>query len=153
MARTPGVIRLSKNKPKETIEFVIRLQDKERQLIEGAIAAYQINKVATPIADLAAGLFSTREGVAIFLSILAATIGFVYVDQGGEIGDLFSSFMTQREQAIAEGVIGTTVAWGPFWPFSLVKWIAGMESPDWGAPFDPVATGVPASGFTGPGQG
>jgi len=40
---------MSKNKPKETIEFVIRLQDKERQLLEDALLAQNFNKVATPV--------------------------------------------------------------------------------------------------------
>ena len=30
---------MSKNKPKETIEYVIRLQDKERQMVESAIGS------------------------------------------------------------------------------------------------------------------
>ena len=40
---------MSKNKPKETIEFVIRLQDKERQLLEDALLAQNFNKVALPL--------------------------------------------------------------------------------------------------------
>ena len=40
---------MSKNKPKETIEYVIRLQDKERLLLEDALLAHNFNKVATPV--------------------------------------------------------------------------------------------------------
>jgi len=35
---------MSKNKPKETIEYVIRLQDKERQLLETYLAAYTLGR-------------------------------------------------------------------------------------------------------------
>jgi len=36
---------VSKNKPKETIEYVIRLQDKERQLLEDALFSYRIQSL------------------------------------------------------------------------------------------------------------
>jgi len=38
------VIRLSKNKPKETIEFVIRLQDKERKILDSFVTAYMMGR-------------------------------------------------------------------------------------------------------------
>jgi len=43
---------VSKNKPKETIEYVIRLQDKERQLLDDFILGKNFQNVATPIVDL-----------------------------------------------------------------------------------------------------
>jgi len=43
---------MSKNKPKETIEYVIRLQDKERQMVDEAIGAYQFNRIASPIVSI-----------------------------------------------------------------------------------------------------
>lgn len=43
---------MSKNKPKETIEYVIRLQDKERQLLDDFILSKNFQNVATPIVDL-----------------------------------------------------------------------------------------------------
>lgn len=42
---------MAKNKPKETIEYVIRLQDKERQLLEDMLLARNFNQVVTPIVD------------------------------------------------------------------------------------------------------
>lgn len=42
---------MAKNKPKETIEYVIRLQDKERQLLEDMLIARNFNQVASPIVD------------------------------------------------------------------------------------------------------
>jgi len=43
---------MSKNKPKETIEYVIRLQDKERQLFDDAIGAYRFNRISSPIVSI-----------------------------------------------------------------------------------------------------
>ena len=36
---------MSKNKPKETIEYVIRLQDKERQLLDDLLMSYRIQSL------------------------------------------------------------------------------------------------------------
>jgi hypothetical protein len=35
---------VSKNKPKETVEYVIRLQDKERKLLEDLVTAYNLEQ-------------------------------------------------------------------------------------------------------------
>ena len=43
---------MSKNKPKETIEYVIRLQDKERQLFDDAIGAYRFGRISSPIVSI-----------------------------------------------------------------------------------------------------
>ena len=43
---------MPKNKPKETIEYVIRLQDKERQLLEDATTAYTVANVAEPVVNV-----------------------------------------------------------------------------------------------------
>ena len=93
---------MSKNKPKETIEYVIRLQDKERQMVESAIGAYQVNRIMTPIVTL----LNDVTGMATLLGLLAAFYGFVfYADEGMSSAELIDAFTTQREQAIAAGVI------------------------------------------------
>jgi len=43
---------VSKNKPKETIEFVLRLQDKERQIVDDFLVAQNFKAIATPTVDL-----------------------------------------------------------------------------------------------------
>ncbi len=43
------MIGLSKNKPKETIEHVFRLQDKERKVLDDIANAYQINRIGQPV--------------------------------------------------------------------------------------------------------
>ena len=93
---------MSKNKPKETIEYVIRLQDKERQMVESAIGAYQVNRIMTPIVTL----LNDVTGMATLLGLLALLPGFVfYAEEGMSSAELIDAFTTQREQAIAAGVI------------------------------------------------
>lgn len=99
---------MSKNKPKETIEYVIRLQDKERQLAEDAIGAYQLNRIMTPIVTL----MNDVSGMALLLTLLASIIGFTFIvseDIQSPAG-LIDAFTTQREQAIAAGVISTVTS-------------------------------------------
>ncbi len=43
---------MSKNKPKETIEYVIRLQDKERQILDDFVMSKNINLVSEPIVEI-----------------------------------------------------------------------------------------------------
>jgi len=59
---------VSKNKPKETIEHVFRLQDKERQLLDDFLLSKNFNNVATPIVSL----LSDVSGLAASYVILSA---------------------------------------------------------------------------------
>jgi len=43
---------VSKNKPKETIEYVIRLQDKERQLLDDFVMSKNINLISEPFVEI-----------------------------------------------------------------------------------------------------
>jgi len=84
---------MSKNKPKETIEYVIRLQDKERQMVESAIGAYQVNRIMTPIVTL----LNDVTGMATLLGLLALLTGFVfYADEGMSTAELIDAYTTQR---------------------------------------------------------
>jgi len=56
MASTSGVIPVSKNKPKETIEYVIRLQDKERMLLDSITTAYILGNTGKFLTPVVAGL-------------------------------------------------------------------------------------------------
>ena len=59
---------MSKNKPKETIEHVFRLQDKERQLLDDFLLAKNFSNVATPVVSL----LSDVSGLAASYVILSA---------------------------------------------------------------------------------
>jgi hypothetical protein len=110
---------MSKNKPKETIEYVIRLQDKERQMVESAIGAYQVNRIATPLVSL----MSDVSGMAVLLSLLASVIGFTFiVSDDLDTAGLIDAFTTQRDQAIAAGVIISSPL-GPGLGGLLSKWL------------------------------
>ena len=93
---------MSKNKPKETIEYVIRLQDKEREMFDSVVGAYQFNRVMEPVVKL----MNDVTGMAVFLSIVAATglAGATFVlkiTTGGEmtLEGLLESFWIQRMEA------------------------------------------------------
>ena len=47
---------MSKNKPKETIEYVIRLQDKERMLLDSITTAYMLGNTGKFLGPVVAGL-------------------------------------------------------------------------------------------------
>ena len=91
---------MSKNKPKETIEYVIRLQDKERQLLDDAIGAHRINRIATPLVDL----LNDVTGMATVLSIIGALgitgVSFAFiVSDDLSVANLVDAFLDQRQQA------------------------------------------------------
>ena len=79
----------------ERVEIVLGRAD--RELLEGAIIAYQINKIAVPMVDL----LKDVTGLISVLTIIAALTGFTFIASddlnSGEVIDLF---LTQREQAI-----------------------------------------------------
>ena len=112
---------MSKNKPKETIEYVIRLQDKERQLLDDAIGAYQINRIMTPIVTL----LNDVTGMATFLAMLAIITGFIFrADEGMTSAELIDAYTTQRDQAIAAGVIqASTFGVGPGLGMKISEWL------------------------------
>jgi len=86
MATTAGVIRVSKNKPKETIEYVIRLQDKERQLLESYLAAYTLGRAGLVfeglgVPELTKNMKDPSEMIGIFYSI-AMILEFMGIETG-----------------------------------------------------------------------
>lgn len=68
---------MSKNKPKETIEYVIRLQDKERQLLDDFVMSKNINLVSEPIVEI-------LKDVSAMTTLTIAYITFRY---GGQIAN------------------------------------------------------------------
>jgi hypothetical protein len=77
---------MAKNKPKETIEYVIRLQDKERQLLEDFLGSYRIqamtgtDSVVEVLAD--AGKVTAALGtIGAILELLGITDVFDFDDE------------------------------------------------------------------------
>ena len=78
------------------------MQDKERQLAEEAIGAYQINRIVTPIITLV----NDDTSLLLILTLMASIIGFTFVASDDlSAAGLIDAFTSQREQAIAAGVI------------------------------------------------
>ena len=98
---------MSKNKPKETIEFVIRLQDKERQLFEDATTAYSIRNIGQ-------GVGSILNPIATFLGNAEVTILLLPI--------LYALFYPHRDMEQADPLLFHAITSGPanfFQNFSL----------------------------------
>ena len=68
---------MSKREPDQVIEYRISLQDKLNEQVDSALAAYQINKVATPLV----ALLSDTSAMLLITGLLEAT-GVIDLDKG-----------------------------------------------------------------------
>ena len=120
---------MSKNKPKATYEVVIRLQDKERQFIGDAITAYQVRAVGDAIVKPGVALLSDNTAMLAILTGLAALLGFKFLaSEELSVGGLIDAFLTQRQAAIASGLISVSLggALGPAWGQRIAELLFGI---------------------------
>ena len=115
---------MSKNKPKETIEYVIRLQDKERQLLESYMTAYLMGNAGRlmegiGIPELTKQMKDPTEMIGIFYSI-AMVLEFIGIETGlptpFDFDEYWREYQT-KSQTMAEKrkeAGGTTSVWGQF---------------------------------------
>jgi len=68
---------MTKRKPDQVIEYRVSLQDKQSEQLDSMIAAYQINKVATPLV----ALLSDTSAMLLITGLLEAT-GVIDLDKG-----------------------------------------------------------------------
>jgi len=68
---------MTKREPDQVIEYRISLQDKLNEQVDSALAAYQINKVATPLV----ALLSDTSAMLLITGLLEAT-GVIDLDKG-----------------------------------------------------------------------
>ena len=68
---------MTKREPDQVIEYRISLQDKLNEQVDSALAAYQINKVATPLV----ALLSDTSAMLLIAGLLEAT-GVIDLDKG-----------------------------------------------------------------------
>ena len=68
---------MTKREPDQVIEYRISLQDKLNEQVDSALAAYQINKVATPLV----ALLSDTSAMLLITGLLEAT-GIIDLDKG-----------------------------------------------------------------------
>jgi len=93
---------MPKPKPDQVIRHEIVLGRSERELIEGALVAYQVNKVATPLV----ALISDGTAMAFIFSIIGSYFGIKYVLSPGltEVNEIYEDFRNQLDAARAAGV-------------------------------------------------
>ena len=87
---------MPKPKPDQVIRHEIVLGRSERELIEGALVAYQVNKIATPTV----ALLSDVSAMSIVLTALGSYLGFKYSIGSLAIDttqDLINDFQNQYE--------------------------------------------------------
>ena len=94
---------MPKPKPDQVIRHEIVLGRSERELIEGALVAYQVNKISTPLV----ALLSDNSAMAIILSIIGLGLGVKYVASPGleTAQQIYDDFMAQYEVAKEAGQI------------------------------------------------
>ena len=98
---------MAKRPPDKVIEYRISLQDYERDMVNSAIGAYQMNRIMTPIVTL----MNDVTGMIVFLTILAAVgvtgVTFTFLTamltSDSSVAEAIDQFTTQRDQAIAAG--------------------------------------------------
>tara|TARA_R110000787_G_scaffold70102_2_gene155841 strand:+ start:79 stop:468 length:390 start_codon:yes stop_codon:yes gene_type:complete len=86
---------LPKPKPDQVIRHEIVFGRSERDLIEGALVAYQVNKIATP----AVALISDISAMTLIFSIIAGYLGWEFIVSPGltEIGQIYTDFNAQYQ--------------------------------------------------------
>ena len=117
---------MPKPKPDQVIRHEIVLGRSERELIEGALVAYQVNKIATP----AVALISDISAMTLIFSAIAAYLGWEFIISPGidSADALYSEFINQYQankeatieatEDVAVGVAGAAVGAIPgvgFW--------------------------------------
>jgi len=68
---------MTKRKPDQVIEYRVSLQDKQSEQLDGIIAAYQINKIVTPLV----ALLTDVKAMAFITGLLEAA-GIIDLDKG-----------------------------------------------------------------------
>ncbi len=132
---------MSKNKPKETIEYVIRLQDKERQLLESYMTAYMMGNAGRlmegiGIPEITKQMKDPTEMIGIFYSI-AMLLEFMGIETGLPTPADFAPWLSDYQQKSEtmkekrEQAGGSTSVWGQF--LDMWRTIAGVDpSKRWG---------------------
>jgi len=100
---------MTKRKPDSVNEIRISLQDRQSQQLDDIVTAYMIGNVLPSVVSL----MKDVTGMIVLLSILAGLIGFKFRPVGLDVPGVIDEFLTQRQQAIAAGVV---ISGGPLGP-------------------------------------
>lgn len=112
---------MPKPKPDQVIRHEIVLGRSERELIEGALVAYQVNKIATP----AVALISDNSAMIWILSIISGILGWKYILSPGleNAADILGDWQNQYNawksaggtpQELASDIVIDTITGIPF---------------------------------------
>jgi len=100
---------MPKKHPTEVYEIRISLQDREKEMADQFLTAWSFNRIATPLVEV----LKDVTAIAALLTLLAALIGFVFVaDEDLSVANLIDLFFSQRDQAIAAGIISVSAPGG-----------------------------------------
>ena len=92
---------MPKPKPDQVIRHEIVFGRSERELIESALVAYQVNKISTPLV----ALISDVSAMTLIFSIIGSYYGIKYVVSPNltEVGEIYDDFRNQLEIANIAG--------------------------------------------------
>ena len=92
---------MPKPKPDNVVRHEIVFGRSERDLLEGALIAYQVNRISTPLV----ALLSDVSAMTLIFSALAGILGWKYVAAPGlaEAGELYNDFINQYDAWKAAG--------------------------------------------------
>jgi len=109
---------MTKRDPETVNEIRISLQDKQSQQLDDIVTAYMIGNVLPSVVSL----MKDVTGMIVLLTLLAAIIGFPYRPAALDVPGAIDEFLTQRQQAIAAGVlIAGPGPLGPGWGLRLAQ--------------------------------
>jgi len=98
---------MTKKKVDQVIEYRISLQDKQSEQLDGIIAAYQVNKIATPLV----ALLSDASAMLLITGLLEAT-GVIDLDKGilREIADgLYENYGDAMKAYLMDPIIPVAI--------------------------------------------
>tara|TARA_B100000745_G_scaffold299757_1_gene251359 strand:+ start:3904 stop:4413 length:510 start_codon:yes stop_codon:yes gene_type:complete len=141
---------MPKAKPDRVVVHRIELQETERELLSGLTAAFQFNRIATPLVNL----FNDVTGTVTVLTLLAASgllagLSFVFIFDPEALTDPIEQFLGQlqeaKEQAAAlGGDLAAAGRRGPLWgTIDLAEQLFGVNLPDFGGGFENPTTPTP----------
>ena len=141
---------MPKAKPDRVVVHRIELQETERELLSGLTAAFQFNRIATPLVNL----FNDVTGTVTVLTLLAASgllagLSFVVIFDPEALTDPIEQFLGQlqeaKEQAAAlGGDLAAAGRRGPLWgTIDLAEQLFGVNLPDFGGGFENPTTPTP----------
>jgi|19_taG_2_1085344.scaffolds.fasta_scaffold143493_2 hypothetical protein len=115
---------MPKPKPDQVIRHEIVLGRSERELIDSALVAYQVNKISTPLV----ALISDVSAMTFIFSVIGGYLGIKYVAAPGltEVGEIYQDFKNQYDAAKDAGF---TIDYGEVTSDVIIDSVTGIPLP------------------------